>query len=293
MQLREIKKLDSCYVACIHQDIEVKHLLILGNSRNTVLKNEELLWLELVMLFVNNFIDNTKLVEELLDELNAAHQKENNQPNWLQKLIWLKLEDEKNLLAKELHDTILQEQIFLIREIDGILYERNGEILREKVVDVHQQLISITQQLRSYCEVLKPPLLDTLGLYAALNRLFMQTKKRADFSLIYSVDQLDTTNEGSPLLIYRVIQEMLNNAIKHSQATYVKIQLKNHQNGFEILYMDNGVGCDMDSLNQTEAMGLTGMRERVRAFNGYIVIDTYPNEGMQIQIKVEVERIND
>ncbi len=290
LHLGEIKKLESCYIASIHQDAEVKQILILGNSRYTVLKNEELLWLELVILFANNFIDNTKLVEDLLIELNAAQQKENNQPNWLQKLIWMKLETEKNVLAQELHDTILQDQIFLIREMDSIINEHNGALLQTKMVDLRYQLISINHQLRAYCEALKPPLLDTLGLTAALNKLFMQTRKRASFTLISTINDIEIKNEGWPLLIYRVIQEMLNNAIKHSQATYVKILLTQTEYGFEIFYMDNGVGCDMNALNITKSMGLTGLKERVLAFNGSIVVDSYPNEGMQIQIKVGVEK---
>ncbi|PKC51020.1 hypothetical protein RhiirA1_484737 [Rhizophagus irregularis] len=99
--------------------------------------------------------------------------------------------------------------------------------MQPKIADFHRQLVTINHQLRSYCEKLKPPLLDTLGLNAALNKLIMETKKRAAFSLI------------------------------------------------------------------TNSMGLTGMRERVLAYGGYIDIDTYPNEGMQIHIQVGNDLKND
>lgn len=293
LQLREIKKVDSVYVACLHQNVELKQILILGNSRNTQLKYEELLWLELLILYVNNFIDNTKLVEDLLAELQQAQQKGDHHPLWLKKLVWLQLEDEKHQLAQELHDTILQEQIFLIREMDSILYETDSNSLHPKISDLHRQLVAINHQLRGYCEKLKPPLLDTLGLNAALNKLFMQTKQRAKFTLIHSIEPIETKNDEIPLLIYRIIQEMLSNALKHSQATYVKIQLTNKEDGFEIFYMDNGIGCDVEIIHQSETMGLTGMRERVLAYNGYINIDSYPNEGMQIHIQVSEGVIND
>lgn len=293
LQLREIKKYDSYYVACLHHDIELKHFLVMGNNNNTQLKHEELLWLELLILFVNSFIDSSKLVEDLLEQLTLAQQKGTDQPIWLKKLVWLQLEDEKNQLAQELHDTVLQEQIFLIREMDSILYETDIEKMQPKIADFHRQLVTINHQLRSYCEKLKPPLLDTLGLNAALNKLIMETKKRAAFSLITSLEQVNVENKQIPLLIYRIIQEMLSNAVKHSEATYVKIQLKNYNNGFEIFYMDNGVGCDMDTINQSDSMGLTGMRERVLAYGGYIDIDTYPNEGMQIHIQVGNDLKND
>lgn len=286
LHLMEILNTDACYVTCIHQDVEMKQILILGNRNHSSLKHEELLSLELLILFTNNFIDNTKLVEDLLSKLNTMEQRDQGHPYWFEKLVLLKLEDEKNHLAQDLHDTILQEQIFLIREMDSMLYENNVECLQTKIGDFHQQLVSINHQLRAYCEILKPPLLDTLGLNAALNKLFIQTKKRANFTLIFSIEQIETTNKYIPLLIYRLIQEMLTNAIKHSQATYVKIQLLKYEGGFEISYMDNGIGFDQSILKNSKSMGLTGMRERIRTYNGYFEIDTYPNEGVQIQIRV-------
>lgn len=286
LKLFEIQKTNVCYVACIHQDVEMKQILILGDRNHSSLKHEELLALELLILYVNNFIDNTKLVEELLTKLNTMEKEESGHPYWFEKLVLLKLEDEKNHLAQDLHDTILQEQIFLIREMDTVLHEHNALHLQEKVSDFHQQLVSINHQLREYCEILKPPLLDTLGLNAALNKLFIQTKRRADFSLIYKIEHIETMDKYIPLLIYRFIQEMLTNAIKHSNATYVKIQLSKYKNGFEIMYMDNGIGFDKSILNTTESMGLAGIRERVHTYNGYFKIDTYPEEGTQIHIRI-------
>ncbi|SOC36470.1 sensor histidine kinase [Ureibacillus acetophenoni] len=285
LQLMEISNIGSCYIACIHQDIEMKQILILGNENHSSLKHEELLALELLILYVNNFIDNTKLVEELLAKLKTMEQKDDH-PYWFEKLVLLKLEEEKTHLAQDLHDTVLQEQIFLIREMDSILNETNVETLQAKITDFHHQLVSINHQLRAYCEILKPPLLDTLGLNAALNKLFMQTKKRANFTLLKKIEQIDLKNKYTPLFIYRLIQELLTNAIKHSQATYVKIQLLPYENGFEIKYMDNGVGFDIEKLKTSNSMGLAGMKERVRTYNGYFEIDTYPNEGLQIQIRV-------
>lgn len=285
--LGKIIRSHHCYAIPIHQDSRKKHILILGSNGNTRLKNEEILWIELLTLYVSNFIDNTRLVEDLLVELNLLKQKGEHSPAWLNKLVWMQLEEEKHQLAQELHDTILQEQIFLIREVNSFLYDKKHAFIPHEISDLNQQLIDINTQLRSYCEKLKPPLLDTLGLNAALNKLFMQTKQRAEFTLIHSVDSIDSHDSQMLLLIYRVIQEMLSNAVKHSNATYVKIQLSSCDDGIEIFYMDNGVGCDLDVIAHSESMGLKGMKERVLAFNGYIEIDSYPNEGMQITIKLE------
>lgn len=285
IKLGEIKRIKQKYIACIHKDVKRKQILILENKGKFYLKHGELLWIELIILYVNSFIDNLKLVEDLLAELKIAKQK-GNHPVWLKKLVWLQIEDERKQLAQELHDTILQEQLFLIREMDTLLHENDGNKLQTQISSIHRQLIEMNHQLRVYCEQLKPPLLDTLGLKAALNKLFMQTKKRASFTLIYTIDTVETLDNEINLLIYRIIQEMLSNALKHSEATYVKIQLTTVENGFKIFYMDNGVGFDVENIQST-SMGLNGMRERVLAFNGDIEIDSYPNEGMQIRVKIE------
>src|SRR5690606_15625381 len=103
LQLMEISNIGSCYIACIHQDVELKQILILGNENHSSLKHEELLALELLILYVNNFIDNTKLVEELLAKLKTMEQKDDH-PYWFEKLVLLKLEEEKTHLAQDLHD---------------------------------------------------------------------------------------------------------------------------------------------------------------------------------------------
>lgn len=286
IKIDDIHRVDHMYITCFHQEVERKQLLILENQDGQPLKKEKLFWLELMILCVRHFKEQSTLMECFLNEIQSS--KQNNDPILhLKKQLWMKIEDDKQQLARELHDTILQEQIFLIREMDTILYESEPTQLKEKIATIHQQFIALNRQLREYCEVLKPSLLDTLGLQASLNKLFSQTKKNSNFTLIHSIDSIDTNNVDAPLLIYRIIQEMLKNAVKHSKATYVKIQLNKLENGFEIFYMDNGVGCNLKTINQFESKGLTGMKEKVQAFNGIIEIDSYPEEGMQIRIRFE------
>ena len=93
--------------------------------------------------------------------------------------MWLQLEQEKSELAQELHDTVLQEQIHVIRLLEGAWRdETEGNAI---VQSIHEQLIDINKQLRLYCEKLKPPLLHTLGLQAALNKLFRETAEKSRF----------------------------------------------------------------------------------------------------------------
>ncbi|PJO45459.1 sensor histidine kinase, partial [Lysinibacillus xylanilyticus] len=287
LKLGEIKKFDQVYLAFLHQDAHYKRALVLHHNNSIHLKDEELLWLELLLLYVNNFIENTKMVEELLEELKHMRQADDSQLPWLNKLLWLRFEEEKYQLAQELHDTNLQEQLHIAREVDVLVHTRDTANIQPKLTKIHQQMVTSLHDLRAYCENLKPPLLDTLGLNAALEKFIRKVIERSNFVLIYTIDRLYLEDERMNLMIYRLFQELLNNALKHSYATTVEIHLREMDDGFEIIYKDNGVGCNIGDIIVSESMGIQGMQERVKAFNGEFHINSQINEGMFIRITVK------
>lgn len=289
LRLGEVKKIGNFYFSCLHQTLDQKYILTIEDKGHIYLKREELLCLELLSIYMSNFIENTQLVEGLINQLDTSQKHGKQYPSWLRKFVWMKLEDEKYQLAQELHDTVLQEQIHLIREVDTIQGEQEPKEIQHLIQQHREHLVELNHHLRFYCEKLKPPLLDKQGLKAALDKLFAETDQRADFVIILDIEYIALENAEFPLLIFRTIQELLNNAIKHSQATYVKIQLKSTPNGFEMGYFDNGIGCEMATIENKNSMGIQGIKERIYAFNGSIHIESAPDEGMHIHIKMEEE----
>ncbi|MFJ7733685.1 ATP-binding protein [Lysinibacillus sp. NPDC097231] len=286
LRLGDIKKTEHFYIAFIHQDVNYKRILVVDHNKSIYLKDEELLWLELLLLYLNNFIENTKMVEELLEQLKHMKEADNNQLPWLNKLLWLRFEQEKYQLAQELHDTILQEQLHIAREMDVVIHAKKTTNIQTNLSKVHDHMVASLNDLRGYCENLKPPLLDTLGLNAALEKLIQKVHKRAEFVLIYTIDRLYLEDERLNLMIYRLFQELLNNALKHSYADTVEIHLLEKEDGFEINYSDDGVGCNMDEIIHADSMGIRGMQERVQAFNGKFSIKTNVGDGVSIKIQV-------
>jgi len=167
-----------------------------------------------------------------------------------------------------------------------VIHAKKTTNIQTNLSKVHDHMIASLTDLRGYCENLKPPLLDTLGLNAALEKLIQKFHKRADFVLIYTIDRLYLEDERLNLMIYRIFQELMNNALKHSCANIVEIHLLEIDNGFEINYSDDGVGCKMDEIILADSMGIRGMQERVRTFNGKFSINTNTGDGMSIRIKV-------
>lgn len=286
LRLGDIKKTEHFYIAFIHQDMNYKRILVVDHYKSIHLKDEELLWLELLLLYVNNFIENTKMVEDLLEQLKHMKEADKSQLPWLNKLLWLRFEQEKYQLAQELHDTVLQEQLHIAREMDVFIHAKKKTDIQSGLGKIHEHMITSLNDLRGYCENLKPPLLDTLGLNAALEKLIQKVHKRSDFVLIYTIDRLYLEDERLNLMIYRLFQELLNNALKHSYANTVEIHLLETEEGFEIIYSDDGVGCKMEEIILADSMGIRGMQDRVQAFNGQFSIKTDVGEGMSIRIKV-------
>ncbi|MFF5995675.1 ATP-binding protein [Lysinibacillus sp. KU-BSD001] len=289
LSLGEIIRKEHVYLALIHQDTHCKRWLIINHEQTIRLKADELLWLELLLTYTNTFIESTKVIEELVDELQQLRQIDGKEPTWLKKLVWIRVDDEKFQLAQELHDTVLQEHLHIARQVDGLIYETDSLVVQSKLKNLHEQMVISIHSLRAYCETLKPPLLANMGLNAALERLSERTAKRASFTLTTQFDRLYLEDEQLTLVIYRIVQELLNNALKHSQAQIVELYLQELDNGFELIYRDNGIGCNLSDIWHGESMGLQGVQERVEAFNGHMTIDSNMNEGMSIHIKI-IER---
>lgn len=283
IQLGEVKKKHSHYDLLLHSTPSQQVLLSIGSSAQPVhLKEEEIIWLELIAVYCDSFLHSFKRIEELVREMKDIQPFPTDSIPWLDKLVWQFVEKEKVILAQELHDTILQEQLYLARELDVQMHEVTASTIEQ----IRDQLLDISYQLREYCENLSPPLLDTLGLQTALKKLMQKVKMRSNFMLHETIEELAITDPAYPLMIYRLIQELLNNALKHSEASVVSLQLLAIPHGFEIHYEDNGIGFNMNELISTDSMGLKGMFERVRAFNGKMAIDTKKGNGLKMTIKI-------
>ncbi|MFF5995108.1 ATP-binding protein [Lysinibacillus sp. KU-BSD001] len=276
----EVTKRGPFYELLLHRNVDQQYILSIGSQDEKIqLQHEEIIWLEMIALYCDTFLHTLKQVEELVQEMSLQQRS----IPWLDKLIWQFVEKEKVILAHELHDTILQEQLFLARELDL----EQGELSEQKIETIRDQLLEVSYELREYCENLNPPLLDTLGLQAALKKFTQKMKMRADFILQERIEPLSLTDTTYPLMIYRLVQELLNNAYKHSQAKHVTLEVLAIPGGVEIHYKDDGIGLNIDNLDESDSMGLNGMRERVRAFNGTMHISSTEAEGLSILISMK------
>ena len=98
-------------------------------------------------------------------------------------------------------------------------------------------------------------------------------------------------SSGAELVLYRVIQELLNNIVRHSLATEVLLQINRHENMLSITVEDNGVGFDPAYLKDNKGIGMQNLTSRVEYLNGELNIDSQPEKGTSIYIEINLDKI--
>ncbi|MGM9950700.1 MAG: sensor histidine kinase [Lysinibacillus sp.] len=280
----EVTRSGGTYELLLHQYTTKQLLVVIGSEQENIqLRNEEIIWLELMAMYSDAFFSSLKRMEELMEEAS----RDIGDIPWVNRLVWQFVEQEKAVLAQELHDTILQEQLYLARELDM----QGAPVDAAKVSAIREQLLDISYELREYCETLNPPLLDTLGLQSALAKFVGKVKLRADFLLNARFQIEEVKDPTYALVIYRIVQELLNNAMKHADATHVSIQVAAYSRHISILYEDDGIGLGADALASTGSMGWKGMQERVRAFNGTMQFEEGKGNGLRIAIHIKEGKV--
>ncbi|PRR96579.1 histidine kinase [Bacillus atrophaeus] len=269
-------------------------ILCLSKMNTPRLTFEEISWLKTLAFYTNVSIENVMKIEELMSHLEEIKQQESN-PVWLKKLMYTIEEKQRSDLARDLHDSVLQDLISLKRQCELFLADFKKEDpckneVQDKLVQMNQQMSDVILMTRETCHELRPQLLYDLGLVKALSKLVAQQQETAPFHIRLNTGRFTASLDlDSQLNLYRIIQEFLSNAMKHSQAGEVLIMLISFQNKIVLHYEDDGVGFDKEKLNeQSMSMGLSGIKERVRALDGHLRIDTSVGNGLRADIEMEL-----
>ena len=137
---------------------------------------------------------------------------------------------------------------------------------------------------------MRPVALDNLGLSETLRDAvnYWQNLHPEMFINLSLEGNLDQLGETLNINIYRIVQEAINNALKHAQASVIDIKLTvlNDTRNIELTIKDDGVGINVEMVDQSQHFGLLGMRERVQGFHGTFHLDSEPNQGTTLCINI-------
>jgi two-component system sensor histidine kinase UhpB len=193
-------------------------------------------------------------------------------------------EAERKKLGEELHDNINQLLGVVKLYIQHALVnpKMREELLRKSSGYITQTI----EEIRGLSRSLLPPALNEQSLLESVYQLIddIQQAKEIHFKVEHTGFDESQVPDNKQLVIYRIIQEQLNNVLKHANATTVVIRLAHYHDRVQLTVQDNGVG--FDPLQSKPGMGLNNIRNRIEVFNGEMEILSAPGNGCTLAVKV-------
>ena len=210
---------------------------------------------------------------------------------------------------RHLNETLEEE----IRRIAYAVHDEAGELLtavylaladlgrelpepqKKEVGRVEKLLNQVEKQLRRYSHELRPTVLDDLGWIPAIRFLAEGVSKRTNLRIQIKTSVAGRLSEASEIALYRIVQEALTNAAKHSKASRVWIRIGRKNRLFYCSIEDDGIGFDLRSVQsegKREGLGLIGMQERLNGIGGTLCIETAIGRGTKLLIQLPVEALD-
>jgi two-component system sensor histidine kinase ComP len=253
----------------------------------------EYLWLITLSRYVSILFENLLIIEGLSEEVEQHVSSQETQP-WLEKLLFKLSENERKRLSADLHHGALQEQIVWYRKLQMLSSDSSiPQHVRQSINEILEGLLDVIYQIRITCTELRPAMLQEFGLVSSLEYLFEQAQLRSDFSVEFDCTEWKQAalNDEHYITLYRIVQELLTNADKHSYASRVNITLSNGGKHINLSYSDNGIGANIEKINHaTEHLGITGIRHRVTSLNGTIELKSEAGQGLEYYILIPLNR---
>lgn len=196
--------------------------------------------------------------------------------------------EERNRLAREFHDAVSQtlfSMVFTARSAATLL-ERNPEAARAQVAELEELAQDAQREMRSLIFQLRPAELEREGLISTLSK-HVEVLRR-----VYAADiEIAVTGEcrltaHAEKEVFRIAQEAMSNALKHSAAAHVWIRLSMDGDRVGLEVQDDGKGFDPQAVGGQTRLGLTSMRERVHLLGGVLAIDSAPGSGTIVSMEV-------
>jgi len=211
----------------------------------------------------------------------------------LSRSVWRVQEDERRRLARELHDGIGQTLTALVNQLEGSRRPevRPPEQTAARIGEALEMAAQALQETRDLSRLLRPAVLDDLGLSPALSSLARTIGKHFSVDVTLQLSGLDDRfDRDVETLAYRVVQEALTNVTKHSGASSARVAVERTAGHLRIRVEDDGRGFDphgvLGSEHRDVGVGVRGMRDRAELFGGTARIDSEPGRGARIDVVV-------
>lgn len=194
-------------------------------------------------------------------------------------------EDERKRIAREIHDDLGQNLLALRLDV-AMLHERTGSrhpLLNSKLAGALEHIDATMRAVRAAINNLRPTALD-LGLNAAIEWQVQDFRRRSGIECDLLLDEDVNVDDNRATALFRILQESLNNVLRHAQATHVAVSLYQREGRLVMSIEDNGVGLYPDCRRKANSFGLIGIEERIHALGGDLRIES--NGGTTLTISI-------
>jgi signal transduction histidine kinase len=207
-----------------------------------------------------------------------------------------RLEDERQRIAGNLHDSLGQVLLAIKNQTLLALQRPPGDTaIGERLSEISGATSQALEEVRQITHGLRPYQLDRLGLTQALRATVSRASATSPTLFASRVEDIDSIfDKDCEIHVYRIVQEAINNVLKHSAATEAAVVIKRRTNNpltssVSIAVRDNGRGFDVGAMRSSKndlGYGMSGMAERVRILGGNLTIDSRPGEGASLNIEI-------
>ena len=204
-------------------------------------------------------------------------------------------EQERTRIARELHDDISQRLAMLTIDLEQ-LKERYSDLpagLLYYVGQLRDHSSEIATDVQSLSHELHSPKLEYLGIAPAMKAFCREFSDQQNVEAVFDHDEIPgTLPQEISLCLFRVLQESLQNAVKHSGLRHFDVELRYSSDAIDLIVRDSGSGFDVQQSMKTRGLGLISMAERVKLVDGQLSIDSQPNRGTTIHARVPLNARN-
>lgn len=188
-------------------------------------------------------------------------------------------EEERKRVSKDLHDGIGQ-SLLLIK----------NKVVLQRDEDTKTMVENAIEEVRSISRALHPFQLQEMGITKALQNILRQFDETTDLFISAEIESIDGLLQiHQEVNVYRIVQESLNNVLKHAQASAIKISVKKMPASIVLVIQDNGIGFDFsERYNDFKSFGLKTLKERTRFLHGIMKINSQTNKGTKLEFIIPI-----
>jgi signal transduction histidine kinase len=286
-QEKEIAR-DKFEFAYSQYNIQNKEKFILQQQVALQQKNVYVILISAIFLLVIIALIVIYKVREKNRMINLREREENYRIT-LEKTVRATEEEERKRIAENLHDSVVQKLVVAKMNVESI--QKNNHSLPEEnkaiVNNIHSLLEDSTTEIRSLSHTLMPASFDIVGLSGAVKELSYKTINSEIKIEVFENGNIKLLPKNLAIVAYRIIQECVQNTIKHSQAKNIFINISLELDRLEISVEDDGVGFKKTEMNFS-GIGLRSIQERIENLKGIFELETEINKGTCIQFSLPI-----